>query len=112
MSSNGAFSGPARELFNDVKRHVQEQGRTIRVVVDQAATFPVPVVAAAGRTRQMATGGRARGRSLGRSPASVNHFPPKLGWPPRRDAPVVTCCRAVPALPAFLLDVSVCWQKP
>ena len=28
MSSNGAFSKPAQELFNDVKRHVQEQGRT------------------------------------------------------------------------------------
>ena len=28
MSSNGAFSKPARELFNGVKRHVQEQGRT------------------------------------------------------------------------------------
>ena len=28
MSSNGTFSKPARELFNEVKRHVQEQGRT------------------------------------------------------------------------------------
>ena len=28
MSSNGAFSKPAWEFFNDVKRHVQEQGRT------------------------------------------------------------------------------------
>ena len=28
MSSNGTFSKPARELFTDVKRHVQEQGRT------------------------------------------------------------------------------------
>ena len=28
MGSNGAFSKPARELFNDVKRHVQQQGRT------------------------------------------------------------------------------------
>ena len=28
MSSNGAFSKPAREFFNNVKRHVQEQGRT------------------------------------------------------------------------------------
>jgi len=28
MSSNGAFSRQARKFFNDVKRHVQDQGRT------------------------------------------------------------------------------------
>ena len=28
LSSNGAFSKPARRFFNEVKQHVQEQGRT------------------------------------------------------------------------------------
>ena len=28
MSSNGAFSNPARRFFNEVKQYVQEQGRT------------------------------------------------------------------------------------
>ena len=28
LSSNGAFSRQARKFFNDVKRHVQDQGRT------------------------------------------------------------------------------------